>query len=92
MGRLCSVSVIFKTSALFKKRAGGQTEDSQNPEDSQASLSGSLTENLKEISRLAGTSSDVVIREFSFGREGRMKASLFFISGLADPKIINESI
>lgn len=61
-------------------------------EPSQTKLSQELGKNLDTLRRLLGISSDVVIREFSFGYKGQVNGALIFIDGMTDKSVINESI
>ncbi len=63
-----------------------------SPKVSQDNLSRDLKQNLKMLRNILGPSSDVVIREFSFGCEEKINAALIFLDGMTDKTIINESI
>ncbi len=57
-----------------------------------ASVSAELTANLTYLQEALGSSTDVVIRQFTVGSAQPVKAALAFIDGLADNVMINESI
>ena len=82
-----------KMAFWFAKR---QIPDGENQhsggEYAQSNLSEILNDNIKGIREMMGNSSDIVLREFSFGRHQRIKAALIYIDGLSDIKIINKSI
>lgn len=62
------------------------------PDFSQTQLTTNLHKNLSLLQDILGNSSDVNIREFCFGNQGKTKALLIFIDGLVDTATINESI
>ncbi len=60
--------------------------------EEQRGLSVSLRENLDAIGAAFGNSCDLIIREFSFGEAGQIKAALVLLDGMASASLINESI
>lgn len=66
--------------------------DQNRLKDPSAKLSKKLCNNLQTIQQPTGYSSDIIIREFSFGQHHKKSAALIFVDGLADSKIINKSI
>jgi len=52
----------------------------------------SLTDNIREIRETLGYSSDLVVREFTMGTKGDIKACIAYTDGLVDVKIIQEAI
>lgn len=84
--------IVKKAAFWFAK---SQISDNKKQEDQikpKSNLSKKLSDNIKRIRKITGDSSDVIIREFSFGRNPKISAALIFIDGLSDAKIINESI
>lgn len=75
---------------LNQRNSGKQNGNWQK--SSQTSLSRDLKENLKVLKSILGTSNDIVIREFSFGYDEKINASIIFVDGLTDRMTINESI
>ncbi len=67
-------------------------QDQQEQQDPKSGVSIKISDNIKRIREMMGDSSDVVVREFSIGPQQSIKAALIFIDGLADVRIINESI
>lgn len=61
-------------------------------EETPAVFSNDLNENLKLLENIVGTSSDIIVREFTFGQQDDVNAALLFLDGMADKKIINDSI
>ncbi|NLO21174.1 MAG: spore germination protein [Syntrophomonadaceae bacterium] len=55
-------------------------------------LNTDLDENLIRLREIIGSSPDMVVRKFNFGPRYSYKAALFFVDGLVDKKIINETI
>ena len=51
-----------------------------------------LSENIKNIKSALGNSTDLVVREFSFGYKQSINAALIFIDGLTNTTIINDNI
>lgn len=60
--------------------------------DSASTLSKDLSKNIKNIKVAVGNSTDVIVREFSFGQKKDINAALIFIDGLVNTAVINESI
>lgn len=72
---------------------------SQNPqnqssysETSQSPISTNLKSNLDTLRNILGKSNDIIMREFTIGSTGTIKAGLLYVDGLTDHKTINESI
>lgn len=82
--------LIKKLFFWFSKRQTAEEKSTKQnllPE----TLSRVLRENIVNIQNITGNSSDVVVREFTFGGSG-LNAAIIFIDGLADVKIINKNI
>lgn len=57
-----------------------------------SSISSDLKENLKVLKDIFSLSSDIIIREFAFGKEMQVSAMLLYIDGMTDKELINQSI
>lgn len=71
------------------------SNNSQQPQKDQQPkkpLYFSLDENIEEIKRTLGHSSDLVIREINIGTTGEIRACIAYTDGLVDVKTIQESI
>lgn len=82
---------------LFKERQKKRrtsTDARQHGEEMLQLLSSKLQKNLAALRATFEDSSDLVIREFSFGtnKDKEVKAALIFLDGLTNPTIINDSI
>jgi spore germination protein KA len=75
---------------ILQQNAKKKSQD--NSSSKQTKLSHQLQDNLTLFRNILGQNSDLVIREFSFGGDGKTKAALIFFDGLVDKEIINESI
>lgn len=64
--------------------------ETQSPYSS--GLSKNLDENTEMLQTILGNSPDVILREFTCGSEQELKIALFFLDGMANKAIINESI
>ncbi|MBO8169581.1 MAG: spore germination protein [Thermoanaerobacteraceae bacterium] len=67
-------------------------QDNHSPELTQATISRNLDQNLKLFKDILGTSNDIIIREFSFGRDRKINAALIFVDGLIEKTTVNQSI
>ncbi len=82
---------LFSVQRKQKSKANAKMQDEErNPRI----LSQSLQINLDRIRAQFGDSTDLIIREFNFGsnREGGVKAALFFLDGMVNLPMINDSI
>jgi len=86
------IRYILKLLRQLKRHAGDAQRDSADEDMQNLKLSRSLKRNLEDAKKFYGTSSDIVMREFAFGRNYETKAALLFIDGLVDTAVINESI
>jgi len=84
--------IAKKMGYLYAKSQIPNPENRPDQSDSQSGLSENLYDNIKTIQTAMGNSSDVVMREFSFGQRQIINAVLVFIDGLSDVNIINENI
>jgi len=73
------------------EKADEEDWDGEDVKDPQK-LSKSLDTNLNAIKKEFEDCCDLVIREFSFGKEGCIKAALIFIDGLTNQPLINDNI
>lgn len=67
----------------------------QNPtglSSAEQNLTADLKANLALISQVFGTSTDVVIRQFTIGTKKEIEAAIIYVDGMADNSLINESI
>ncbi len=68
------------------------SNEEHNTQKSQENLFQDLRKNLKVLKDIFGSSYDVILREFTFGDQGKFHGALIFINGMTDKAIINESI
>jgi spore germination protein KA len=62
-------------------------------EDPPLALSGELTDNVNTCKAILGSANmDVIIREFSFGREQRFRCALIYINGMVNITVVNQHI
>lgn len=83
----------------YRKKKSGKTdnpEPKQNGSQANASsvaLKESLEDNLGQIRKTLGNSSDVIIREIKLAaRDGEQRAGILYTDGLADQKIVSDFI
>ena len=73
---------------FFKKKDNTKvqsTSPSQTKENSSTNdLKTSLQENIQFVKDTLGKSSDIIIREIRIGKDGTMKAGIFYTDGLTD--------
>ncbi len=55
-------------------------------------LTPSLDENIDILRNILGQSPDIIIRKFSFGQEPRYDAAVFYVDGMVNKTVINDSI
>lgn len=72
------------------KQDSAPTGEKSEPDDTPASTQ--LCDNLTYMRNALGNSGDVKIHTFSLGENCRLQGALVFIDGLADAKVISESI
>lgn len=90
------ISYIIKKMRFWQmqnycKREGIINEQNPKQEVSQE-LSESLENNLNTLKGIIGSSSDIIIRRFSFRAKKNIQAALIFIEGLIDKNLVNENI
>ena len=95
--RLAKMRFILKLIRLLHKQhkqSRKTDEHSQSNEESTQALSQNLKKNLDTVKTRFGDSSDLIIREFSFGRdkEREIKAALIFLDGMINLSMINDNI
>lgn len=88
---------IIKLIRLFKgqhKQKRKTDDKSPGGEENPQILSRGLKKNLDAIKAKFDESSDLIIREFSFGKEkeGEVKAALIFLDGMVNLPMINDNI
>lgn len=83
---------LLKKLQFLKELAKSKSQDNKLDEVSENKLSSSLNRNLNRISQKLGDSPDIVNRQFMIGHSPSRTAVILYIDGLADQKIINESI
>jgi len=84
--------IMKKMGFWFAKNQVTNPRKQEDQRDFKGKLVKDLKKNIKEIQEMMGNSSDVVVREFSFGPDQSIKAALIFIDGLSAVEIINKSI
>ena len=52
----------------------------------------SLYENRKTLENILGKSTDLVWREFTFGKDGQCRALLVFVDGLVNQEVLNDNV
>ena len=52
----------------------------------------SLSENRKTLENILGKSTDLVWREFTFGKDGQCRALLVFVDGLVNQEVLNDNV
>ncbi|MET3318577.1 UNVERIFIED_ORG: spore germination protein KA [Peribacillus simplex] len=84
--------------SLFKKQRKNSInlssfkQDDQNKEMSKDLLKTSLQGNIQHVKQQLGNSGDIVIREIQIGKEGIVKACIFYTDGLVDTSSIQNFI
>ncbi|MEK3886189.1 spore germination protein [Bacillus sp. FSL K6-3431] len=68
------------------------SEDDQNKESNKDSIKTSLEGNIQHVKQRIGNSSDIVTREIQIGKEGIIKACIFYTDGLVDINSIQNFI
>jgi spore germination protein KA len=76
--------------AQFKKNI--QPKKSEKNNETPENISKYLYENIKTIKAALGYSTDLIIREFSFGKNQDTEAALIFVDGLSNIAVINDNI
>lgn len=66
--------------------------DGPDGEKKPQNLSRRLKRNIDAVTTEFGESCDLIVREFSFGKEGDVKAALVFLDGMADMSLINDDV
>lgn len=85
-------SYIYKKMRFRKLRDYDTQEENMSEEKSQLKFSKDLENNLNALKAIICSSSDIVIRKFTFSNKKRIEAALIFIDGLIDQTMVNESI
>ncbi|ASS96715.1 spore germination protein [Peribacillus simplex] len=67
-------------------------QDDQNKEENKDLLKTSLQGNIQHVKQQLGNSGDIVIREIQIGKEGIVKACIFYTDGLVDTNSIQNFI
>jgi spore germination protein KA len=80
-----------KLTRLLREKNGRTHADAPDRQEARK-LSQSLTKNLDAVAAEFGDSCDLVVRTFSFGRDGNVRAALVFLDGMADLSLINDDI
>jgi spore germination protein KA len=76
--------------AQFKKNI--RPDESEKNNETPSNISKHLSENIKAIKIALGYSTDLIIREFSFGKNQDTEAALIFVDGLSNIAVINDNI
>ncbi len=83
---------IRKLARLLREQKKQADEDGRGNEERPQNLFRRLKRNLDAVTAEFEESCDLVVREFSFGREGEIKAALIFLDGMANLTLINDNI
>ncbi len=83
---------IYKKMKFLLSKSIISNKESKKTSAVTPQLSKILIDNLNSIKDMTSNSSDIIIREFSFGKNRKISAALIFVEGLTDLKIINTSI
>ncbi|MED1205916.1 spore germination protein [Heyndrickxia acidicola] len=75
-----------------KEQTKPQSNSGEAKEIDRTKLSSSLQANLEEIRKTTGHSTDILIREITFGQPESTRAAVIFTDGLVNKEIINEGI
>lgn len=90
------LSYILKKFRFWQIQNYCKEEESINEEktqqESSQEFSQELEKNLDTLKGIIGSSSDIIIRKFTFGTKKRIQAALLFIDGLIDRTLVNENI
>lgn len=77
-------------SASNRNSENYKREDNKN--DASVKLLISLQENIKILKSFLGISTDIVFREFAFGKDTKINSVLIFLDGMTDKNLINDVI
>ncbi len=78
---------------MFKSKMKSSASNSENQKDvNHIFLSKSLEKNINLIKKTLGESSDIVIREFFAGEDGKIKIGVIYTDGLADKTLVQTFI
>ena len=96
-GRLAEMHFIIKLIRMFQEqhRQNRKTdEERRGEEESRQILSRNLKRNLDVVKAEFDESSDLIVREFSFGKETdeEVRAALIFLDGMVNQPMINDNI
>ena len=83
---------ILKKLRFYLIRNQCENEDSSNQSSPKSEFSQDLKENLDTLKGIINSSSDIIIRRFSFGYNNQIQAAMIFIDGLVDKALVNENI
>ncbi|SDZ67671.1 spore germination protein KA [Evansella caseinilytica] len=84
--------IHFLKKIIQSRKMSKQVIDQGAASSSQALLSRQLAHNVERLMQVFGASNDIVLREFSFGHEGKMQGAVLYVEGLANKLLINESL
>jgi spore germination protein KA len=83
---------FLKTIKKIIKRNETEKNGSQGDSISKSRLFENLQQNIQKIQSTLGNSADLVKREVRIGKDGFLKAAIFYTDGLADSKSVNDFI
>jgi spore germination protein KA len=83
---------FLKTIKKIIKRNETEKNGSQGHSISKSRLFENLQQNIQKIQSTLGNSADLVKREVRIGKDGFLKAAIFYTDGLADSKSVNDFI
>lgn len=84
------ISKMFRKDQIYESDYRNSAYTGKDKAD--APLSDNLDNNLEFVRDIMGKSSDLIIREFSFGVQSVQRAALLYLDGLADKSMIQEFI
>ena len=85
-------SYLFKKLRFYHMRKQSEPEAETQEPDAQSAFLQNIDENLNMLKGMLNSSSDIIIRRFSFGDQPQIRAAILFIDGLVDKALVNENI
>ncbi|MFD1412574.1 spore germination protein [Oceanobacillus jeddahense] len=74
----------------LRKKMNDKEQITDSANDTQKSISTSITENLNMIKQKTGNSPDIIIRMLPFGHDPKVNTAIAYVDGLVDNPTINE--
>lgn len=85
------IQKLIRQMKIQNEKTHNETSDDKGEKDSQ-SLSQSLKTNLDTLKKEFSESCDLIVREFSFGKDGSVEAAILCFDGLTNMTMINDSV